>query len=531
MEVFAMFLANFQNEPLLDFSLPGNVKQAHAAVQSAMRNADRSFPAIIGGRTVPADRTIASLCPAQPDLVVGRVAACARDHVDQAIAAAQKAFAEWAFTDVDQRAEKLVRLAELIRRHRFEFLALLGLEIGKDWFEAEAEIGEAIDFCEYYARLAVQHFRYQPLARIPVEDNCYYYIPLGVGAVVSPWNFPLAITAGMTMAAVVSGNTVVLKPSSDTPVIAHRLVQLCAEAGIPDGVVNLVTGSGGEIGDYLVTHPEVRFVAFTGSADVGLRVDRLTAGGSNGRWMTRVVAEMGGKNAIVVDESADLEEAVRGVIRSAFGFQGQKCSACSRLVLHRRIHEPFVEALLEKIQALPAGNPWEDPCIFTGPVANRPAMEKILAFIGKGREEGTLRAGGHRLERPGYFVAPTVFTGIQPGSTLEQEEIFGPVLAIIEAENFQSAVQIANDTRYGLTGAVFSGSIENLDFARQHFHCGNLYLNRGCTGAMVGVHPFGGFNLSGTDSKAGGPDYLMNFTQGKTVTERTRYSRMAGIGM
>lgn len=524
--------SNFKNEPMIDFSRPEHVAAMTAACGSLRQRLGRTYPAIIDGKRVETGQVFSSRSPADPELIVGLVSAGSERLVDAAVSAARAAFDSWAFTAPDLRAEKLVRLAGLLRRDRFDLLALLAFEIGKDWYEGDAEIAEAIDFCEYYARLALRHFQYQPLARIPVEDNCYTYIPLGVGAIISPWNFPLAILAGMVTAAVVSGNTVVVKPSSDTPVLAFRLVELAEEAGIPAGVINLVPGSGREVGNCLASHPDIRFVAFTGSAEVGLHLNESLGRSRPGlMWMPRLVAEMGGKNAIVIDESADLEEAVRGVIRSSFGFQGQKCSACSRLIVHRRIAAETVERLLEKLPHLPAGNPWEDPCIFTGPVANPAALEKIMGHIEAGSREGRLVAGGTRLDRPGYFVAPTVIRDIQPGSTLEQEEVFGPVLAVIQAEDFRAAIGIANDTRYGLTGAVYSRTIEHLDFARNHFHCGNLYLNRGCTGAMVGVHPFGGFNLSGTDSKAGGPDYLMNFTQGKTVTEKITYSRLAGVGV
>lgn len=525
-----MFFTHFRNEPLVDFSQEANQAKARAAIDAAMAAFGREYPALIGEQRVTTPRMIASICPARPDWTVGRVASCGPEHVGQAVRAAEDAFQDWAFTEVERRAEPLLRLAGLIRRDRFEFLALLGLEIGKDWFEAEAEIGEAIDFCDYYARLAVHHFRFQPLSRMPGEENTYSYIPLGVGAVISPWNFPLAILVGMTAAAVVSGNTVVVKPSSDTPVIACKLMDLILEAGFPPGVVNLVPGPGGELGDCLVSHPKVRFVTFTGSAEVGLRIHGL-AGSTRKRWLTRLVAEMGGKNAIIVDASADLDEAVRGVIRSAYGFQGQKCSACSRLLLHEAVHDRFLEILVERMKELPAGDPWSDPCVFTGPVANRAAFDKILRFIEAGRRESTLLAGGAAIDRPGHFIAPTLFGGVKPGSALALEEIFGPVLAAIRVHSFAEALQVANETDYGLTGAVFARDPALLDQARRRFHCGNLYLNRGCTGAMVGVHPFGGFNLSGTDSKAGGPDYLLNFTQGKTVAERVQYVRTPGIGL
>ena len=527
-----MICTRFKNEPICDYSVEANVKGAERAIRTLEQNLDGSYPAVIGGRDVVTEKSIVSLCPALPDRVVGRVTSCTRAHVDEAVVAAQQAFASWARTDPEIRAETLMKLAALLRRDRFDFLALLSYEIGKDWYEADAEIAEAIDFCEYYARLAVKHFQYQPRTRIPTEDNCFYYIPLGVGAVIAPWNFPLAILAGMTMAAVVSGNAVILKPSSDTPVIAARVVALAREAGVPDGVINLLPGPGGEVGDYLVTHPEVRFVSFTGSADVGLRINEIASKPDpRRRWMTRFVLEMGGKDAIVVDESADLDAAAGGVVRSAFGFQGQKCSACSRLIVHSEVKDRLVELILEKTRPLPADLPWNGPCVFTGPVASAKAQAGILAAIERGKSEARLLLGGHALDRPGWYVAPTIFDGVTSRSFLGQEEVFGPVLAVLEAADFDRALAIANDTRFGLTGAVYSNRIDHLDRAKHEFHCGNLYLNRGCTGALVGVHPFGGFNLSGTDSKAGGPDYLMNFTQGKTTSERITVPRMPGIGV
>jgi 1-pyrroline-5-carboxylate dehydrogenase len=527
-----MICTRFKNEPICDYSLEANVKAAERAIATLEKNLGGTHPARIGGRDVETGKSIVSLCPALPDRVVGRAASCTRAHVDEAIAEAQKAFASWARTDPEIRAETLMKLAALIRRDRFDLLALLSFEIGKDWYEADAEIAEAIDFCEYYARLAVKHFQYQPLTRIPTEDNCFFYIPLGVGAVIAPWNFSLAILAGMTMAAVVSGNAVLLKPSSDTPVIAARFVALAREAGVPDGVINLVPGPGGEVGDYLVTHPQVRFVSFTGSASVGLRINEIASKPDPARrWMTRYILEMGGKDAIVVDETADLDAAASGVVRSAFGFQGQKCSACSRVIVVSSVKDRLLEMILEKTRPLPVDLPWNGPCVFTGPVANAKAHAGILEAIERGKAEARLVIGGHALDRPGFYIAPTVFDQVTSRSFLGQEEVFGPVLAVIEATDFDQALDLANDTRYGLTGAVYSTRIERLDRAKHEYHCGNLYLNRGCTGALVGVHPFGGFNLSGTDSKAGGPDYLMNFTQGKTTSERITMPRMPGIGV
>jgi 1-pyrroline-5-carboxylate dehydrogenase len=526
-----MALPRFTSEPICDYSLPANLEAAHRAVREIQTTFGGTHPAWIGGRAVETERTIVSTSPARPDLVLGRVASCTRAHVDEAMAAAQAAFRTWSRTSPEERAEVLFRLADLMRKRRFELLALISFEIGKDWYEADAEIAEAIDFCEYYARLALTHFQYVPLTRMASEDNCYSYIPLGVGAIVTPWNFPLAILAGMTFAAVVAGNTVVVKPSSDTPLVAVRLMEMAREAGLPDGVVNLTPGAGGEMGDYLVTHPAVRFVAFTGSAQVGLRINEIIAKPDPRRpWMTRYVSEMGGKNAILVDETADLDAASSAVVRSAFGFQGQKCSACSRLVVDRRVKDRLLDLVVEKARKLPVADPWEDCCVFTGPVANATAHRDILAALARGRTEARLVLGGDRIDRPGYYIQPTIFDGVKPGSFLEQEEIFGPVLGVVEVDSFDAALEVANGTTYGLTGALFSGLTERLDRARLEYHAGNLYLNRPCTGAMVGVHPFGGFNLSGTDSKAGGPDYLMNFTQGKTTSERVTVLRMPGIG-
>lgn len=527
-----MHVPRFINEPICDYANPVHDAAAKRAVAELRATFGGYHPARIGGREVTTEKTLVSTSPARPDLVIGRTASCTKEHVDQAIAAAQEAFRTWSRTPPEARAEVLFKLASLMRQRRFELLALLSFEIGKDWYEADAEIAEAIDFCEYYGRLALTHFQYAPLTRLPNEDNCYHYIPLGIGVVISPWNFPLAILAGMTLAAVVAGNTVVVKPSSDTPVIAFKLFELAREAGIPEGVINLAPGSGGEIGDYLVSHPQVRFVAFTGSAEVGLRIHELIAKPDPRRkWMTRYVSEMGGKNAILVDETADLDAASSGIVRSSFGFQGQKCSACSRVIVDRRVKAELLERVIEKAKKLQVADPWEDCCVFIGPVANQGAYRDILRAIETGKGEARVVMGGSRLDREGYFIEPTIFDGARADGFLGQTEIFGPVTAFIEVDSFDQALDVANGTDFGLTGALYSQSIERLDRARGEFHVGNLYLNRGCTGALVGVHPFGGFNLSGTDSKAGGPDYLLNFTQGKTTSERVSGLRAPGIGV
>ncbi|PYS27128.1 MAG: L-glutamate gamma-semialdehyde dehydrogenase, partial [Acidobacteria bacterium] len=380
---------------------------------------------------------------------------------------------------------------------------------------------EAIDFCEFYAHEILRYASPQPLTKITGEENHLEYIPLGVGAVIPPWNFPCAIMAGMTAAAVVTGNTVVLKPSSDAPTIAYKFFELLEEAGMPPGVVNFMTGSGAEVGDVIVDHPKTRFIAFTGSKEIGLRINERGAKVHDGQlWIKRVVAEMGGKDAIIVADDADLEEAATGVVQSAFGFQGQKCSACSRAIIDARVYDPMVEKIAERAAKIKLGDS-SDANTTMSAVINEKAFKSINGYIEKGKAEGgRVIVGGGSDGEQGFFIEPTVIADVKPGSTIEQEEIFGPVLAVIKADNYDDALRIANDTQFGLTGAVYSTDEAKLERARNEFHVGNLYLNRKCTGAMVGVHPFGGFNMSGTDSKAGGRDYLLLFMQAKVSSAK-----------
>jgi 1-pyrroline-5-carboxylate dehydrogenase len=408
----------------------------------------------------------------------------------------------------------------LIRERKFEFDAWLVLEAGKTWPEAEAEVGEAIDFCEYYARQMVRFAEPEPVVQMPGERDNLVYLPLGLGVIIPPWNFPLAILAGMTVAALVAGNTVVIKPSSETPTIAAKFVEVLHAAGFPPRSLALTTGSGAVIGDLLVEHPKTRFVSFTGSREVGLRINELAAKPRKGQiWIKRVVAEMGGKDAIIVDREADLDSAVAGVVQSAFGYQGQKCSACSRAIVDDPIYDEFLEKLQARVAALTVGDP-ENRANFMGPVISEGARKTILNYIEAGRGEGRLIAGGGVPSGEGYFVEPTVFAGVDSKARIFQEEIFGPVLTVSRARDFSHALELANDTEYGLTGAVYSRNPETVHRARQEFFVGNLYINRKCTGAMVGAHPFGGFNMSGTDSKAGGPDYLLQFLQAKSIAEK-----------
>ncbi|MGH9587267.1 MAG: L-glutamate gamma-semialdehyde dehydrogenase, partial [Acidobacteriaceae bacterium] len=394
-------------------------------------------------------------------------------------------------------------------------------EVGKNWAEADADTGETIDFLEFYAREALRLARSTPPIQYPDERDELLYIPLGVGAVIPPWNFPFAIMAGMTAAAIVTGNTVVLKPSSDSPTIAAQFVEALEEAGMPAGVVNFCPGSGATFGNAIVAHPKTRFIAFTGSKEVGLDINERAAKTQPGQiWIKRTILEMGGKDSIIVSADAELDKAVAGVVASAFGFSGQKCSACSRAIVEEPIYDIFVERVRESVAKLKVGDPVENPNM--GPVVNEGALKTMLEYIEAGKGEGLLVAGGNVVETPekGYFLEPTVFADVAPGARISQEEIFGPVLAILKARDFDDALTIANNTQFGLTGAVYTQDRTKLDRARREFHVGNLYFNRKCTGAMVGAHPFGGFNMSGTDSKAGGPDYLLLFTQAKSVGEK-----------
>ena len=512
--------SKFQNEAVRSFQSPQERADMEEAI-ARVRGDRREYDLIIGGKRVRADKQFASINPSHPSEIVGRVQAASVEQGRDAIAAAERAFTSWSRVPAEERAQLLFAAAEAVRNRRNEFAALLVLEVGKSWVEADGDVAEGIDFLAYYGREMLRYAQRRPLIPIAGEDNEMHYIPLGVGIVISPWNFAFAIMAGMTSAAIVTGNTVVLKPSSDSPVIAARFVELLETVGLPTGVVNLITGSGGAIGDALVSDPRVRFVSFTGSKEVGLRINRLAADVLPGQhWIKRVVAEMGGKDGIVVASDADLGAAVEGVASSAFGFQGQKCSACSRAIVEAPVYDEFVRRLAERVETITVGDP-VNPKNFMGPVINERSRDKIESYIKIGKGEGTLVAGGERASEDGYFLEPTVISDVAPTAVIAQEEIFGPVLALIKAKDYDDALAIANNTEFGLTGSVYSRDRGKLERARDEFYVGNLYLNRKCTGAMVGVHPFGGFNMSGTDSKAGGPDYLLLFLLAKSVSEKT----------
>jgi len=520
MATVAERVSEFKNEPLLDFKDPANRQKMEAALASVRGSFGTTYDLIINGQRVRGSGTFDSRNPAKPGEIVGKLQKATQAQAREAVAAAEQAFLVWSKTSAQERAGLLFKAADQVRRRRFEFDALLVTEVGKSWGEADGDVAEGIDFLEYYAREMLRLAGPHPVTPIPGERNAMLYIPLGVGVVIPPWNFAFAIMAGMTSAAVVTGNTVVLKPSSDSPVIAYKFVELLEQAGMPPGVVNLLTGSGSEIGDLLVEHPRVRFISFTGSKEVGLRVNQLAAMPHPGQiWIKRVVAEMGGKDSIVVAADADLDAAVEGVAVSAFGFQGQKCSACSRAIVEAPIYDEFVKRLAQRVGSIAVGDP-ADPANYMGPVVNEGSRKKIETYIEEGKKEGRLVTGGARPASDGYYVAPTVIADVKPDAKIAQEEIFGPVLAVIKAKDYDDALRIANNTEFGLTGAVFSKDPAKLERARDEFHVGNLYFNRKCTGAMVGAHPFGGFNMSGTDSKAGGPDYLLLFLQAKSVSEK-----------
>lgn len=509
-------MKEFTNEPFLDFSKPEHRKAQEAAIADFQTV---HCPLVIGAKEIQTPDQIVRVNPCRPDNVVGRASRASKEQAEEAIQTAAKAFESWSRTPAANRADVLFRAAEIMRKRRYELNATMILEVSKSWVEADADTAEAIDFLEFYGREMLRYDAMNPVTPVPGEKNQAFYIPLGVGVVIAPWNFPCAILTGMTTAAVVTGNTVVMKPASSAPVIAYRVMQILREAGLPPGVVNYVPCSGGEVGDYLVDHKLTRFVSFTGSRDVGVRIYERAAKVHPGQiWLKRVVAEMGGKDAIVVDDDADLEAAASGAVAAAFGFQGQKCSACSRLIATAPVYDQLVSLVVEKTKKLKQGDV-RDPETNIGAVADEGAFRKISSYIEVGKKEGRLVAGGG-TKGPGYFIEPTVFADVDPKARIAQEEIFGPVLAVTKAKDFEDALRIANGTDYGLTGAIYSKNREHLERARREFHVGNLYLNRKCTGALVGAHPFGGFNMSGTDSKAGGKDYLLLFLQMKSVSEK-----------
>lgn len=509
----------YKHEPFTDFSLEENSQALKEGLNVVQSYLNKDYDLVIGGKRYSTQDKIVSVNPANKKEVIGTVSKATQEHAEQAMQIADATFETWRKTKPEMRADILFRAAAIVRRRKHEFSALLIKEVGKPWNEADADTAEAIDFMEYYGRQMLQLKEGVPVESRPIEYNRFNYIPLGVGIVISPWNFAFAIMAGMTAAALVSGNTVLLKPASATPVIAAKFIEVLEEAGLPDGVVNYVPGSGAEVGDYLVDHPRTRFISFTGSRDVGVRIYERAAKVHEGQiWLKRVIAEMGGKDTIVVDRSADLELAAQSIVASAFGFSGQKCSACSRAVILEDVYDQVLNRVVELTKNLSVGET-NDRAVFMGPVIDQAAYDKITSYINIGKQEGRLVAGGKGDDSKGFFIEPTVFADVDENARIMKEEIFGPVVAFCKAKDFDHALKIANNTDYGLTGAVLTNNREHIEKAREDFHVGNLYFNRGCTGAIVGYQPFGGFNMSGTDSKAGGPDYLLLHMQAKTTSE------------
>ena len=511
----------YQTEPLLDFTNEEVIKKYKEGLKLVEGYLGETYPLIIDGEKRITKELYTSVNPSNHSEVIGLIYQATIEDAEDAMNAALKAFESWKKVKASTRADVLFKAAAIIRKRKYEFSALMTKEAGKPWPEADADTAEAIDFLEYYGRqmMTLTTVDNKTLSRRNIERNEYKYIPLGVAAVITPWNFPLAILAGMTSAAVVGGNTVLLKPAITTQVIAYKFMEVLHEAGLPKGVVNFIPGDGPEIGDYMVKHIKTRFISFTGSRAVGCLINENAAKVRDGQiWLKRVIAEMGGKDAIVVDNDADLELSAEAIVKSSFGFSGQKCSACSRAIIHEDVYDEVVANVLKKTKALTYGDV-TDFNNFMGPVTDQKAFDKIMGYVEIGKKEGKLITGGTGDDSHGWFIQPTVFIDVAPDARIAQEEVFGPFLTIIKVKSFKEAIEVANSTDYGLTGAVITNSREHLEIAREDFHVGNLYLNRKCTGAIVGYQPFGGFNMSGTDSKAGGPEYLILHMQAKSISE------------
>ena len=512
--------SGFQNAPLTDWSVAANRRSFARSLENLRKSLPRKVPLVVGGHERNGGSTLDSTDPNHPDRVVATVQSGDADALDAAVAAGVAAYAGWRDTPPDRRAAILFDAAAIARKRRMDLAALEVFEAGKNWDEADADVAEAIDFLEYYGHEMLRLASPQDLSRVPGERSSLFYEPCGVVAVIAPWNFPIAIAMGMVSAAIVAGNTVVYKPSSETPLCGYTVWKIFDDAGLPPGVLNFLPGPGALIGDGLVTHPDVWMTAFTGSRDVGLRINRLAAESSErSSHVKRVIAEMGGKNAIIVDADADLDGAVRDAIRSAFGYQGQKCSACSRLIVLDAVYDSVVERLAAAAESIVMG-PAEDPATFVGAMISADAAAKVRQYIEIGKSEARLVL--ERLSSGDGHLAPlAIFADVDPGARIAQEEIFGPVLSVIRAADFDDALRIANGTAYALTGGVFSRSPAHIAAASDRFRVGNLYINRGSTGAIVGRHPFGGFRMSGVGSKAGGPDYLPQFMVPRNVVENT----------
>ena len=519
-----MALFPFSNEPLLDFGTLDEQTRMRQAVEDVSGRLGHRYPLIVGGERIETGRWFISRCPDHPETVVGEVALADPSHVARALAAAEAAFPPWSRVSVRERAARLLRAGDLLRQRRREFLAWMALEVGKSFDQADGELGEAIDHFEWNARQVFQWAEGKAIQPLTTELNEYRYRPLGVGVVISPWNFPTTLPLGMVVAAVAAGNTVVLKPAEESSVLAYHLVEILLEAGIPPGVVNLVTGTGSEVGPALVEDPRVRFVAFVGSRRVGTEIAQRAAIPTTGqRALRRVMTEMGGKNATIVTEHAEVPWAAAEIVRAALGFQGQKCSATSRVITLPGIHDALVDAMRAEMEATVERRGRAVDNAPFGALINEAVRAKVESYTEQASRDGRVVLMGSRDQDLGYTLTPTLVDGVAPGSPLAQDEIFGPVLAVIPARTLEEATGFANGVEYALTGAAFTRDAAELDYLRDNFYVGNLYLNRSSTGAMAGVHPFGGYKWSGTGPKVGGPDYLGFFLEAQVVTERVRY--------
>ncbi|MEE8554841.1 MAG: bifunctional proline dehydrogenase/L-glutamate gamma-semialdehyde dehydrogenase, partial [bacterium] len=513
--------SRFRNAPKLDFTVPAHREGIAAAIEELEKRLPLDVAPVIGAERIESGALYQSLNPSHADRVVARVSMAGAGDVDAAVRLASRHAGDWAGRPVRERAAILRRAATLMDRRRYDLCALMVIETGKSWSEADLEAIEAIDFLNYYAAQMEDLDEPRLTQRLQGEENWYAYRPRGVGVVIAPWNFPLAISTGMTSAALVAGNSVVYKPAESSSATGWSMAELMHEAGVPREALIFLPGYGEEIGPPLVSHPDVSFVAFTGSMEVGLHIIESAGRTAPDQPMVKkVVAEMGGKNAVIVDSDADLDEAVRGIIESAFGYQGQKCSAASRVIVLADVHDRLVERLSDAVNALRAG-PAEHPGTDIGPLIDREAMDKVRHYLEIGGEEGRLVVAPRDVPDDGYFVPPAVFVDVAPDARIAQEEIFGPVVVVIKARDFGKALEIANGTRYGLTGGIFSRSPVHIARAKAEFRVGNLYINRGITGAVVERQPFGGSRLSGVGAKAGGPDYLLQFLDPRTITENT----------
>lgn len=510
----------FRTEPYSDFTNPGPKAAYAEALETVMSKLGGHVPLVIDGRPVATDERIISIDPAQPETVVGTTGCASRAEAQLALDAAKTAFVDWSRRPAEERAEFVYRIGDLMAERKFEIAAWMTLEAGKNWAESEADVAEAIDFCRYYALEAIRLAKPVPVHDYPGENNESHLIPIGPGVVIPPWNFPVAILVGMAVGPVAAGNTVVLKPASNTPILGAHFMDIVAEAGLPGGVINFLPGPGSDVGDFLVDHPDTRFINFTGSKEVGLRIAQRAAAVHPGQqWLKRSYMEMGGKDGLVVDETADLDLAADAIVRSAYGYQGQKCSACSRAIIVSSVHDELLDRVVAKASALEMGPGTENKPV--GPVISADQHSTILSEIERGRSEASLILGGQAVDMDGgYYIEPTIFAGVQPQARLAQHEIFGPVLSVIRVAGFDEAVEVFNGTEYGLTGGLVSSDPDRIERAKREFQVGNLYINRKITGALVGVQPFGGLKMSGSNAKAGGPDYLRLFMEMKTIAEK-----------